>query len=249
MIRSILIRLTRLLLVLRSRAIQPDPAVRVVIIAPHPDDETLGCGGWLASCCANRVEVKVIVMTDGSASHAGHPVLTPSLLARQRRNECLDACRELGLPNSGVEFWGLPDGKLDRLDAPLRGEALEKLRRLVPGNHHQVWLVPGWREGSTEHTGARALVSDALAGMSQPPLIWEYFIWGWRNPLRLWPLLGRTGWACHHMPPAQVASKGKSLSFYKSQISPTPPWPHPVLEPVMLRALAGPREFFLESTP
>lgn len=248
-IRSALIRLTRLLLGLRSHAVQPDPAVRVVVIAPHPDDETLGCGGWLASCRSGGVEVKVIVLTDGSASHPGHPVLTPSLLAAQRQQECLGACRELGLEESGVEFWGLPDGKLDRLDAALGREVREKLRRLASGDHRQLWLVPGWRDGSTEHTGARALVSAALREVSDPPQVWEYFIWGWRNPLGLWPLLGRGAWMQHHAPDGPAASKFRAVLSYQSQTTPTPPWSRPVLEPVLLRALEGPREFFLESTP
>lgn len=247
-IRSVLIRLTRLLLAARARRVLPGPAVRVVVIAPHPDDETLGCGGWLASCCANRVEVHVVVLTDGSASHPGHPVLTPNLLARQRRSECLEACRELGLPEDRVEFWGLPDGQLDRLDPPLRQEALDRLRRTAR-EHGGLWLVPGWRDGSTEHTGARVLVSDALRDCPEPPQIWEYFIWGWRNPLGLWSLLGHGGWMQHHAPDGPAASKSRAILSYKSQTTPTPPWSGPVLEPVLLRALEGPREFFLESNP
>lgn len=248
-LRTVLIRLTRLVLRFRSRTVRPDPTARVVVIAPHPDDETLGCGGWLAACCAGGVDVKVIVLTDGSASHPGHPVLTPSLLAAQRRQECLDACRELGLEKSGVEFWALPDGKLDRLDPALGREAREKLLRLASGNVRQVWLVPGWQDGSTEHTGARELVSDALREASDPPQIWEYFIWGWRNPTGLWPLLGRGGWKQHRAPAGQAASKSRAVLSYQSQTTPTPPWPRPVLEPVLLRALAGSREYFLESAP
>lgn len=247
-IRSLLIRLTRLLLAARSRAVRPDPAGRVVVIAPHPDDETLGCGGWLAACCANGWEVRVVVLTDGSASHPGHPALTPELLARQRRNECLEACRALGLPENRVEFWGLPDGQLDRLDPPLRQDALDRLRRLAL-DRGRLWLVPGWRERSTEHTGARALVSDALRDSPGPPQVWEYFIWGWRNPLGLWPLLGAGGWMQHHAADGPAASKSRAIHSYKSQTTPTPPWSRPVLEPVLLRALEGPREFFLESTP
>src|SRR5262245_24685447 len=41
----------------------------VLVLAPHPDDESLGCGGLIAACQAQGHPVHVLVLTDGAGSH------------------------------------------------------------------------------------------------------------------------------------------------------------------------------------
>ena len=41
----------------------------ILVLAPHPDDESLGCGGLIAQACAAGIEVHVAILTDGSMSH------------------------------------------------------------------------------------------------------------------------------------------------------------------------------------
>jgi LmbE family N-acetylglucosaminyl deacetylase len=81
-------------------ALEVLPGARVVLLAPHPDDEVFGCGGALAAWSERGVEVAVIVLTDGAVQG--------DAAARQR--ESCSACALLGI--GPPEFWGLPDGSL-----------------------------------------------------------------------------------------------------------------------------------------
>ena len=101
-----------------------------LIVAPHPDDEVLGCGGLLA-----QVGGLVVAVTDGEASHPGSTVHGPGRLAELRRAETAAALAALGRPETVVHRLGHPDGGVE--EARLAGE-LE--RRLTPGR----WCVTTW---------------------------------------------------------------------------------------------------------
>lgn len=80
-------------------------ASRVLVIAPHPDDEVFGCGGAIAAHIAAQVQVSVVILTDGG--------LYGDVEVRQR--ESIEAAKVLGC--SVPEFWGYPDRALDYSDA------------------------------------------------------------------------------------------------------------------------------------
>jgi LmbE family N-acetylglucosaminyl deacetylase len=94
---------------------------RILIFAPHPDDESLGTGGIIARAIEKNATVKVVMVTDGSKSHT-HTVfnqfrastnLTENVsLPELRHNETLKAINNLGLNESNVIFLGYPDGGL-----------------------------------------------------------------------------------------------------------------------------------------
>jgi len=58
-----------------------------LVLAPHPDDESLGCGGLIAACCAAGRPPVVAVLTDGSGSHPGSRAFPPTRLAAIRKAE------------------------------------------------------------------------------------------------------------------------------------------------------------------
>src|SRR5665213_2709092 len=84
-----------------------------LIIAPHPDDETLGCGGLIASQARAGQAVDIVFLTDGAASHPGHPTLSPAQLAGARRDEAVAAAAILGVRADRLHFFNLPDSTLD----------------------------------------------------------------------------------------------------------------------------------------
>ena len=71
---------------------------RAVIIAPHPDDEVLGCGGIMQLLAAAGRPLQLISVTDGSASHPGSQRWTVERLSVVRPQESAEALRRLGLP-------------------------------------------------------------------------------------------------------------------------------------------------------
>ncbi len=86
----------------------------IVVLAPHPDDESLGCGNLLSAAFAHRGAC-VICMTDGSGSHPRSIAWPPRRLASKRRSELRDAVQRLGGAASDVVWLGHPDGGLGAL--------------------------------------------------------------------------------------------------------------------------------------
>ncbi len=85
------------------------PRGSVLVLAPHPDDETLGCGGVIALHAAQGDPVTVIIATDGASGDpegryrdADFPAL--------RQAESRSAAGILGV--TSLQFWNYPDGKL-----------------------------------------------------------------------------------------------------------------------------------------
>jgi glycosyltransferase involved in cell wall biosynthesis/LmbE family N-acetylglucosaminyl deacetylase len=88
-------------------AVKSLSATRVLVIAPHPDDEVFGCGGTIAAFVEYLIPVHVVVLTDGDAAKNSDGSLD---YAQERRAESLGAAALLGY---GVpEFWSLPDRSL-----------------------------------------------------------------------------------------------------------------------------------------
>jgi len=118
------------------------PWDRVLVLAPHPDDEVLGCGGTIQKALAQHVPVKVVFLTSGDANewsfalYRGHPVIEPSAalaMGRVRVSEAVAADRLLGLSTNALVFLGYPDFGMLRIwaehwaDAPALKSVLTRV--------------------------------------------------------------------------------------------------------------------------
>src|SRR5580698_6612768 len=81
----------------------------VLVIAPHPDDESLACGGLIAEACATDRPASVIVVSDGTGSHPRSRLYPRARLRGLREAESRQAVSALGLPPRSLEFLRLPD--------------------------------------------------------------------------------------------------------------------------------------------
>ncbi len=82
---------------------------RTLVLAPHPDDESLGCGGTLALLRRAGFTVHVVFITDGTQSHPHSPSYPAERLRDLREAEALEALRELGVSATDTTFLRLPD--------------------------------------------------------------------------------------------------------------------------------------------
>src|SRR5689334_3732181 len=80
-----------------------------LVLAPHPDDETLGCGATMLRKVAAGTPVHILVVTDGRHSHRS-AALPPLELAELRRKEMAQAAERLGLPGDALSWAGFEDG-------------------------------------------------------------------------------------------------------------------------------------------
>ena len=99
----------------------------MVIFAPHPDDETLGCGGTIAKRLSEGYEVLIVVITDGRYAFLKMLGIdsdpTPEELKEIRKEEVKRATKILGVPEKNLSFLDLEDGTLE--------ENEEKLERII----------------------------------------------------------------------------------------------------------------------
>ena len=91
---------------------------RVLILAPHPDDEVLGCGGIIQKAVELKLPGRVVFLTYGDSNelafilYRGHPVLMPKAVEAMgeiRHREALAAGKILGLRPDQLTFLGYPD--------------------------------------------------------------------------------------------------------------------------------------------
>lgn len=248
--RTLLLQLLRLALRLRSRRLAlPDGLL--LVIAPHQDDESLGCGGLLSARQAAGLPTRVLFLTDGAASHPGHPALAPAALAVLRREEATAAAVSLGLDPAHLDFLDLPDGRLPSLDSETRATALRAIAARLDAHRPASLLLPLFEDGSSEHVAAHRLVREALAlGPSPRPRLLGYPVWAAYSPRLLFRLVCGLPCARRHVaPPAAIAAKRRAIAAYASQIRPVPPWTRPVLPAAFLNVLSRAEEFFFELSP
>jgi LmbE family N-acetylglucosaminyl deacetylase len=105
---------------------QPKGGQRILVVAPHPDDEALGCGGTMMQHVAIGDSVHVLTVTDGGRSRAGH--LSRDIMVQTRRSEAQAASDFIGVRN--LHWLGLPEGEWD--DDQLIPELLKHIEDISP---------------------------------------------------------------------------------------------------------------------
>ncbi|HEY1529387.1 MAG TPA: bifunctional PIG-L family deacetylase/class I SAM-dependent methyltransferase [Galbitalea sp.] len=210
-----------------------EPASEIVVVAAHPDDETLGAGGLIAEAGAHGIPVTVIVVTDGAASHPSD-VISQSELRSIRSDELREAVRELNA-DATVHELAFPDGHTDEI----ADEILAALSARIPPD---ATIVAPWRgDGHRDHR----IVGEVCARLARErgTALLEYPIWMWH-------------WASPHssdapwdqgraleLSPALRSAKGAALERYRSQTHEFRGVP-PVLRDDFLEHFGSPRELF-----
>ena len=161
-----------------------------VVVAPHPDDETLGCGGTIARLRDADIAVGVVFATDGASAHRGR--VGEQVLARWREDEAHAAAAALGVDGSSLRFCRVPDGTLQADDASV-GAALLELVATIGATRV---VLPSPLEPPLDHVNAGRSALLALGETTRDPAIevWEYGVWAWDH----WPWVhgsGRPFWA------------------------------------------------------
>jgi len=219
---------------------------RCLVIAPHPDDETLGCAGLILTRRLAGLPVNIIHLTDGAASHPGHPQLCPADLAQLRRAEALRAMAVLEADARSLQFLNATDGTLAHLNPAAFADLARRLSALIAPLAPTEVLVTCRDDGSSEHTAAFNLTVHALQLVGLAPRLLEYPVWAYWSPRRLFRLrfTSRRVWRLSF--PLIAARKREALDCYVTQIKPTPPWTQAVLPPGFAECFGNDEEFFFD---
>jgi LmbE family N-acetylglucosaminyl deacetylase len=197
-----------------------DPSVLIgkggaLVLAPHPDDESIGCGGLIAAGSERGVDIHVMVITDGSASHPKSREFPKPRLASLRENEVRAAMAELGVPDSRIAFLQLPDGK-----APWRGRRFAAATAYIAEYVRArgiTTIVTSWAHDPHPDHKAAYLLGCAAARRTEVRLLC-YPVWGWTLPNHVWlpakPVRGMRIDITRHR-----AAKHRAIACHRSQFS------------------------------
>ena len=154
-----------------ARPLYLDASRPILVLAPHPDDETLGCGGTIAALIERRADVYVTFATDGSGS--SRDGITPVELARIRMSEARAACRTLGIADAACTFLGFRDGHLSTNTAAVAAAIERQVRSLDAGTV----LVCSRYDSHPDHRALHAAAQ--VAAVRHDARLIEYPIWFW----------------------------------------------------------------------
>jgi LmbE family N-acetylglucosaminyl deacetylase len=147
----------------------------VLVLSPHPDDETLGCGAAIAAACAAGVRVIVAVLTDGAGSHPRSRAYPRIRLAALRREEVAEAVSQLTQGHGRVVHLNHPDQ--GPLSVGQRRAYADKLVRLVDDEAVSALWTTWEGDPHVDHRRAARLAIDVVT--ERPRLrLWRFPGWG-----------------------------------------------------------------------
>ncbi|USU03143.1 MULTISPECIES: PIG-L deacetylase family protein [Pseudomonas] len=151
---------------------------RAVIIAPHPDDEVLGCGGIMQLLAAAGRPLQLISVTDGSASHPGSQRWTVERLSVVRPQESAEALRRLGLPMHSLKWLrgGFTDTQVAAQETGLS--------EFIAGYLHASDVVfTTWRQdGHSDHEAVGRASVEAARRVGATCHELPVWTWHWATP-------------------------------------------------------------------
>ncbi len=211
----------------RAASLPLEGVTRLVVVAPHPDDETLGAGGLIAECARNDIAVEVIVVTDGSASHPDR-----DSLADTRSNELRRAVALLA-PNASVVFLGTADGQVREQRISVR----ESLSAMLEGFGAETLVAAPWRgDGHRDHRVVGEACAELAASNDFTLIEYPIWMWHWATPDHEevpWNRIARVNLSAR-----SVAVKRAALTQFESQLG-------DVITPSFLEHFDRSSEFFM----
>ena len=230
----------------RRAAAEPLPALdldgvrRVIVVAAHPDDETLGAGGLVAQAARRGIEVHLVCLTDGEGSHPHSPTHDRGTLARRRRGELHAAARSLGVADGAIEFRGLPDGAVAEHTTDVTTAIVDLGVR--PGT---VVVAPFREDGHPDHEAAGRAAAAACRRTDAE--LWEYPVWFWH-----WADAGDQRWSRLSALPLSAedrTAKSRAIAAHASQVAPLSDQPgdETLLGPELLEHFRGDHELFVRT--
>jgi LmbE family N-acetylglucosaminyl deacetylase len=184
---------------------------KMIVFAPHPDDETLACGGTIIRKIREGYDVYVVVMTDGRHSHdhvLGLKEPPPEAIAKIRAVELAEATAVLGVPPDNLILLGFEDSKLKQCVTEARERTVQILRNIHPA---EVYVA--YRDDNNEdHHATYEIVATSIREADLATKVHEYPVWNEKIPR---PRLKVLVVDIHQ----ELNRKMEAVSKYRTQIS------------------------------
>lgn len=190
----------------------------IAVFAPHPDDETLGCGGLIAMACRMEIDIHAIFVTDGGASHPGSRTWSRAALAEIRMKEAEEALEALGAATCPRSFLQLPDGEMPSPGSAAYNEAARQIRTILEEEQSGTLVLPWRRDPHADHRRTWTLARDGANGLGRPFVVLEYPIWLEENGTdEDWPCVGEVDQRVLDIEPVRPM-KEAAIAAHRSQL-------------------------------
>jgi LmbE family N-acetylglucosaminyl deacetylase len=190
----------------------------VLVVAPHPDDEALGCGGAIVLLRLMGYTVRISIVSDGTQSHPHSQKYPKSALQQLRAAETIAAMGWLGVNKSELTFLQLPDGEVPGVGSRGFERAVDRCHAYLLATAPQLVFLPWRHDPHPDHRATWQIFTTAIARLATPPRSLEYPIWDWdvqqRDRSHRSPL---TPWRLDISPVLEL--KRQAIDFYRSQLT------------------------------
>jgi LmbE family N-acetylglucosaminyl deacetylase len=147
-----------------------------LVIAPHPDDESLGCGGLISKLRKLDITVHVIFTTDGSMSHPHAQNINAAGRTETREQEAISALQILGVEEKYITFFRGKDSALPASGEEGFEELTDQMRKIIEEVQPGLVLVPYEFDPHRDHRASWQMTIAALEDYPETA-IWQYLIW------------------------------------------------------------------------
>lgn len=148
----------------------------ILVFSPHPDDETLGCGGTIAKKISENWDIYVVILTDGRFSHLiAQGIIkdpSPEEVRQIRKNEVINALSILGVPIQNISFLDIIDGTLRKEYDAIKPEITKIILKYKPDEVY----VPYRYDSHSDHIITNNLVYNTITDLDIYCKIFEYSI-------------------------------------------------------------------------
>jgi LmbE family N-acetylglucosaminyl deacetylase len=204
---------------------------RVLVFSPHPDDETIAAGGYIAQSTRQGAEVRLVLVTDGNKHHN----------EAVRNAEFREATATLGVRDSDLVFLNLPDGSLSHQDPTA---LYQRLKEQIDIYAPDIVIYPWQLDFHPDHAALGRVMNEVVGGYQSNRIVYQYLVhyeFYYPHPKKLAPDLFLLpparfvrfgiGWQKLMLPPPVEALKEKAVYSYRSQLG------NPVLRDLLLSSI------------
>lgn len=197
----------------RALASTATASARWLVLAPHADDETLGCGALIADAASRGTLAAVVILTDGVGSHSHDGPASRALLVAARRQEATRAVRRLaGRGHPPPLFLDWPDAQPFAAGEPGFERARRRLSALCRQRQVDALAVTAQHEPHCDHEAAYRLANAVAASVMRPVTVFEYVVWAPEPPGQ--------GYRALRTPPMPIGLRNAALAAHRSQLTP-----------------------------
>lgn len=174
----------------------------MMVIAPHHDDEIIGCGGAMLLQLANKQKVHIVFAQDGGDEYIEDGFKSRSEMVEIREKEACRVADGMGLDRPIFL-------RHERFDEKTMSVVASDLKKQIENEKPDSIFLPFFLDHNRDHRMVNYCLAEALSGMDVEPMIYGYEVWGLCAPNVILNI------------DSVMEMKRKLLSYYVSQVSGT----------------------------